>query len=162
MTVIAANQAADVVKSKSMKLTPIEDKQSREPIINLLKENALPVDDIGDNTLLFGFLNDDELSGSAGLEVFEDCALIRSISIQKKLQGKGYGVMLQKELEQIALSRNIRCLYLLTTTAEGFFKKQGFMTIQRDEVPASIRATSEFSSVCPSSAIVMKKILVNE
>ena len=145
-----------------MKLTPFNDLESREPIINLLKENALPVDDIGDHTLLFGFMDDDALSGSAGLEVFGDCALIRSISIQKHLQGKGYGVILQKELEQVAQSKNIRCLYLLTTTAEGFFKKQGFNTIQRDEVPASIRSTSEFSSVCPTSAIVMKKILVNE
>lgn len=145
-----------------MKLIQFEGKQNREPIINLLKDNALPVDDIGENTLLFGFMDDHALSGSAGLEVFGDCALIRSISIQKSLQGKGFGVILQKELEQVAQSKNIRCLYLLTTTAEGFFKKQGFITIQRDEVPATIRSTSEFSSVCPSSAIVMKKILVNE
>lgn len=145
-----------------MKLVQFDDKQSREPIINLLKENTLPVDDIGENTSLFGFMDDNTLLGSAGLEVFDDCALIRSISIQKSLQGKGFGVILQKELEQVAQSKNIRCLYLLTTTAEGFFKKQGFITIQRDEVPATIRSTSEFSSVCPSSAIVMKKILVNE
>lgn len=145
-----------------MKLTSFDDIQSRQPIINLLTENALPVNDIGENTLLFGFMNDNILSGSAGLEVFGDCALIRSISIQKSLQGKGYGAMLQKELEQVAQSNNIRCLYLLTTTAEGFFQKQGFITIQRDEVPATIRSTSEFSSVCPSTAFVMKKILVNE
>ena len=145
-----------------MKLKPFDDKQSRESIINLLKENALPVDDIGENTLLFGFMQDNALLGSAGLEIFADCALIRSISIPNTLQGKGFGVILQKELEKVALTKNIRCLYLLTTTAEGFFKKQGFNTIQRDEVPATIRSTSEFSSVCPSSAIVMKKILVND
>ena len=145
-----------------MKLIQFDGKQNREPIINLLKENALPVDDIGENTLLFGFMDDQALSGSAGLEVFGDCALIRSISIQKSLQGQGFGVILQKQLEQVAQSKNIRCLYLLTTTAEGFFKKQGFMTIQRDEVPATIKSTSEFSSVCPSSAIVMKKMLVND
>ena len=145
-----------------MKLIQFDDKQSREPIINLLKENTLPVDDIGENTSLFGFMDDNKLLGSAGLEVFDDCALIRSISIQKSLQGKGFGVIMQKELEQVAQSKNIRCLYLLTTTAEGFFKKQGFVTILRDEVPAMIRSTSEFSSVCPSSAIVMKKMLVNE
>ena len=151
-----------LLKSIIMKLTPFDDKQSRESIINLLKENALPVDDIGENTLLFGFMQDNALLGSAGLEIFADCALIRSISIPNTLQGKGFGVILQKELEKVALTKNIRCLYLLTTTAEGFFKKQGFNTIQRDEVPATIRSTSEFSSVCPSSAIVMKKILVND
>ena len=162
MTVIVVNQAVGAAKMIIMKLTPFDDKPSRESIISLLKENALPVDDIGENTLLFGFMDDDALSGSAGLEVFGDCALIRSISIQKSLQGKGFGVIMQKELEQVAQSKNIRCLYLLTTTAEGFFKKQGFITIQRDEVPDTIRSTSEFSSVCPSTAIVMKKILVNE
>lgn len=151
-----------LLKSIIMKLKPFDDKQSRESIINLLKENVLPVDDIGENILLFGFMNDNALMGTAGLEIFADCALIRSISIKNSLQGKGFGVILQKELEKVALTKNIRCLYLLTTTAEGFFKKQGFNTIQRDEVPATIRSTSEFSSVCPSSAIVMKKILVND
>jgi len=142
-----------------MELRQFDDQQSRQSIINLLKSNNLPVDDIGKSTLLFGYMDKENLSGTAGLEIYDDCALIRSISIQKKWQGQGLGVALQKELEQVAKSKSINCLYLLTTTAEGFFKKQGFDIVHRDEVPLSIQSTTEFSSVCPSTAIIMKKKL---
>ncbi len=51
----------------------------------------------------------------------------------------------------------MNCLYLLTTTAKDFFNKEGYIVVNRDEVPEPIKNSSEFSSVCPSTAIVMKK-----
>ena len=49
--------------------------------------------------------------------------------------------------------------FLLTTTAERFFPKFGFERIERTDVPASLQASIEFRSACPSSAIVMRKAL---
>jgi amino-acid N-acetyltransferase len=54
----------------------------------------------------------------------------------------------------------MRALYLLTTTAEHYFPAFGFERTTRDRVPYAVRATSEFRSVCPDSAIVMWKELV--
>ena len=45
-------------------------------------------------------------------------------------------------------------------TGSEFFAKEGFETINREIVPDTIKSTSEFSSVCPSSAIVMKKKII--
>jgi amino-acid N-acetyltransferase len=47
----------------------------------------------------------------------------------------------------------------LTTTAERYFPKFGFERIERNDVPASVQASVEFTSACPSSAIVMRKPL---
>jgi len=45
---------------------------------------------------------------------------------------------------------------LLTTTADGFFQKQGWKVIHRNEVPEKIKTSTEFASICPSTAICMK------
>jgi arsenate reductase len=50
-------------------------------------------------------------------------------------------------------------IYLLTTTAAGFFGKRGYLPADRDQAPAGIRATREFSGVCPASAAFMVKHL---
>jgi amino-acid N-acetyltransferase len=79
--------------------------------------------------------------------------------VKKGLQGNGLGKFIIAGLEKVSKQKRIDCLYLLTTTAEDFFNKEGYEVINRDDVPESIKNTSEFSSVCPSSAIVMKKVL---
>jgi amino-acid N-acetyltransferase len=48
-------------------------------------------------------------------------------------------------------------LYLITTTAKDFFNRQGYCIIQREKSPEAIKETAEFSSLCPSTAVVMKK-----
>ena len=50
-------------------------------------------------------------------------------------------------------------VYLLTTTAEQFFPKWGFVQIPRDDVPAGVQQSVEFQSACPSTAIVMRATL---
>ena len=53
----------------------------------------------------------------------------------------------------------LEAVYLLTTTAAGYFPKLGFVPVERAAVPEEIRASGEFSSVCPSSAVVMHRAL---
>jgi amino-acid N-acetyltransferase len=133
----------------------------RKFLLDILAENKLPVNDIVHNTTLFAWMADKQIKGTAGWEQFENNALIRSVSIKKDWQQHGMGSSLYKALEDAAIERGIRHLYLLTTTADGFFLKQGFSVISRDEVPEYIQNTKQFSSTCPASAIVMKKILNN-
>jgi len=131
----------------------------RKKVIDLLQESNLPVSDLSEQKELFALLQNNEVAGTGGLELFDNCALLRSVAVRKDLQGKGLGKFINRELEKISKQRGIDCIYLLTTTAKDFFSKEGYEAITRDEVPESIKATSEFSSVCPSSATVMKKDL---
>ena len=129
-------------------------------IISLLVENHLPVSDLDEYKTLFACLNHGEVVGTGGLELFSECGLLRSISVRKDSQNKGAGKFIVGELEKIAGQKGINCLYLLTTTAKDFFMKEGYETIDRNQVHVEIKKTTEFSSVCPSTATVMRKSLL--
>ena len=45
--------------------------------------------------------------------------------------------------------------HLLTNTAAGYFPRLGFAPVARDEVPAEVRGSLQFASVCPSTAAVL-------
>ena len=47
----------------------------------------------------------------------------------------------------------------MTSTAESFFIKVGFMRVERETVPASVKQSVEFKSACPVSAVCMMKEL---
>jgi amino-acid N-acetyltransferase len=131
----------------------------RQKAIDLLSENDLPVSDLTEEKRLFALLQNDEVVGTGGLEFSGDCALLRSLSVKRDLQKKGLGKSICSQLEAISKQEGIDWVYLLTTTAKDFFSRQGYESIERADVPESIKNTSEFSSVCPSSATVMKKYL---
>jgi amino-acid N-acetyltransferase len=96
-----------------------------------------------------------EVVGVAGLEVRCDNALLRSVAVRPEWRSHGVGRALVTRAIADAEARGLRALYLLTTTAERYFPSFGFHTISRDDVPADIRATAEFSGACPASATVM-------
>jgi len=52
-------------------------------------------------------------------------------------------------------------LHLLTTTAAAFFRSAGYQDADRGDAPPSIRASREFSSLCPASASYMVKDLAS-
>jgi amino-acid N-acetyltransferase len=131
----------------------------RPAILKLLLENDLPVADLDDNKTLFACLNDSDMIGTGGLEPFGKCALLRSISVRKNLQKRGLGKFIVAELEKAARQMGINSLYLLTTTAGDFFAKEGYQRIDREAVPLEIKNTSEFLTICPSTAAVMRKFL---
>jgi N-acetylglutamate synthase-like GNAT family acetyltransferase len=72
------------------------------------------------------------------------------------------GQALVRALLVHATSRGIRELYLLTTTAEEFFRWFGFERIAREAVPEPVRASVEFRESCPASATVMRARLTNQ
>jgi amino-acid N-acetyltransferase len=53
----------------------------------------------------------------------------------------------------------VPAVFLLTTTAEHYFPKFGFAHIGRQDVPTSVQTSLEFTTACPSSATVMRKLL---
>src|SRR6266498_677256 len=95
----------------------------KKAVITLLQENNLPVSDLDPDKHLFAFLQNDTIMGTGGLEFFEDCALLRSLSVKKDSRGKGLGKLINEELEKISRQKGITCSYLLTSTAKDFFAR---------------------------------------
>jgi amino-acid N-acetyltransferase len=81
------------------------------------------------------------------------------VVVEESVRGAGYGTALCDELEAQAAADGIDALYLLTTTAAGFFEARGYEAIDRNEAPPLIRQTTEFEDLCPASATCMKKSL---
>ena len=126
---------------------------------NLLQKNNLPTEDLNERTHLFGTYEEDNLVGVGGVELYGSDALIRSICVDEAYRSQGMAEILTEHIEQYAKKNGADCLYLLTTTAENYFKRKGFVKIERDSVPQNIQQSSEFSAMCPASAAVMKKNL---
>jgi amino-acid N-acetyltransferase len=145
----------EILTSPALKIAVSE--TERQEAINLLQQHGLPVSDIDDDKLLYLLLDGEKIIGTAGLEIFEDCALLRSVSVIKEEQGKGFGKVINEQIEKFTKESGINCLYLLTTTAKDFFDKQGYCVIRREDSPETVKQTAEFSSLCPASAVVMKK-----
>lgn len=131
--------------------------EERQDVIDLLKEQKLPVSDITEDTLLYLLQDEEKTIGTVGLDIFDDCALLRSVSVVKEVQGKGYGKTLAEQIEKFAKESGINCMYLITNTAKYFFDRQGYCAIDRTTAPEFIKQTEQFSALCPSSAVVMKK-----
>jgi amino-acid N-acetyltransferase len=128
--------------------------------IDLLKKNNLPTEDIHSGTQLFVIEENNEVLGTVAVEYDYDHALLRSLSVDPEKRSTGMGAKLVRFIEDYVQQQGVREVYILTTTAAGFFSKRGYVPIDRNSVPTFIQNTSEFTSICPSSAAVMKKDLV--
>ncbi|HTF17090.1 MAG TPA: arsenic resistance N-acetyltransferase ArsN2 [Chryseolinea sp.] len=123
----------------------------------LLKSSNLPADDLNvPRDLLVAYVEDGRMVGTGGLEIYGDYGLLRSLSVKLGTRGKALGTTLTGYLIEEARRRRLKSIYLLTETARGFFQRKGFVDISRDQVPVELNASSEFSGVCPKTAVVMK------
>ena len=130
-----------------------------DAVMALLAELHLPADGLRDHlpTTLVA-REDDRIVGSAAIEIYADGALLRSVAVAPACQGR-LGRRFALAAIQRAHESGAAAIYLLTTTAERYFPKLGFAPITRDEVPATVQRSIEFTSACPSNAIVMHKRL---
>jgi amino-acid N-acetyltransferase len=79
--------------------------------------------------------------------------------VDTTLRGHGVGNRLTAAALDLAGTLRVPAVYLLTTTAEGYFPRFAFSRISRGEVPRGVLQSVEFQSACPASAIVMMKAL---
>jgi amino-acid N-acetyltransferase len=129
-------------------------------ICALLERLHLPVDGVAEHlTTMVVAREAGQIVGSAALEMYEDGALLRSVAVEPGHQGRQLGHQLTDAALSLAARQGVTSVFLLTTTAERFFPKFGFEQITREQVPVSVRASVEFQSACPASAIVMRKQL---
>jgi amino-acid N-acetyltransferase len=92
------------------------------------------------------------LLGLAGLEVYGDVGLLRSVAVADGTRGQGLGRLLVENRLQFARSRRVKRVFLLTLSAERYFTSLGFTPVNREEAPSALAASPEFASACPASA----------
>ena len=135
--------------------------QDLPEIATLLEESELPTGDLHDQQLSLFLVGGagGKISVVGGLERCRNTALIRSIATSAAMRSRGLAGDIIVALENLAEAQGFDTLYLLTETAEGFFEARGYVQIERSAVPEPVRASQQFSSLCPGSATVMFKTL---
>ena len=130
----------------------------RDALRAALAKAGLPTEDVNQPEHLFWrFEVDDMPVGFGGLEPHRDVALLRSVVTLPPLRRRGIGRAIVEVLETEAMARNARAVFLLTTDAAPFFARLGYAPCGREDVPPTIRATAQFTTLCPQTATVMCK-----
>jgi amino-acid N-acetyltransferase len=127
--------------------------------IHLLKKNNLPTEDLDPGKQLFVIEEDNKVVGTVAVEYDYNDALLRSLSVSEEKRNSGIGKELVDFAEDYVQKQGVQNIYLLTTTAAGFFSKRGYKIIDRNEAPDFIKNTREYAVICSSSSAVMKKKL---
>jgi len=138
----------------------IEYKQAKQSdladIEALLKYYDLPASDCSEHLANFVVaLADGKLVGVGGFESCGDYGLVRSFAVAPEFKGNGIAETLFKKVYDQALTQGKTSLYLLTTTASGYFEKLGFSECSRSNFPEPVQLTKQFSELCPGSAVTM-------
>ena len=134
----------------------------RDAVLALLQRCELPTAGVGDrfpHGYVVALESDGSVIGVAGVEEHGQHGLLRSVAVDPAARGRGIAERLLDACVEWARAMGKETLYLLTTTADGYFARHGFEPVERAAVPDAVRASSEFSETCPSSATVMLRTL---
>lgn len=127
----------------------------------LLAACGLPTVDLTPGHLahFFGCGEPGSLRGVVGIEPLGEVALLRSLAVTAAARNTGCGQRLVETAENHARNTGARHVFLLTTTAQKFFERLGYVVADRDTAPDAIRKTSEFATVCAATAVLMRKVI---
>jgi len=144
-----------------MKTEPVYRCPSLGVAVAMLDAADLPSTDLTDAHMAHFFYSGPARAptGLVGVEFCGPNALLRSLVVEPTRRSGGIGSVLVTHAEVHARDHGARSMFLLTTTAEAFFKRRGYADAIRDDAPAEIRATREFASICPASSAFLVKQL---
>jgi amino-acid N-acetyltransferase len=142
-------------------LQPIHRGPDHAEATRLLEGASLPTSDLSGSDMKDFFYAGPATApiGIVGLQFFGSHALLRSLVVTSAQRKQGLGQRLVEHAKQHARDRGAATVYLLTTTAEAFFRSRGYVPTPRDSAPDAIRATPEFAGLCPASSAFLSKRL---
>ena len=100
-----------------------------------------------------------QIAGTAALQRFGDAGLLRSVAVEPDCRGQGTAAALVDSVEARARTLGLRELWLLTTSAQGYFAQRGYRAAARADAPPAVQTSSQFALLCPASAACMVKAL---
>ncbi len=126
-------------------------------VLALLAEASLPREGVAEHFQHFLVARaGGRVVGAVGIEPYGRSALLRSLVVAPRHRAQGLGRALTQRLLQEARLQGIKQVFLLTETAAQFFSSFGFKRIPRGEADPAVRASQEFQSCCPQSAVCMR------
>ncbi|MEZ0334635.1 MAG: arsenic resistance N-acetyltransferase ArsN2 [Gemmatimonadales bacterium] len=130
-------------------------------IRRLLREAELPTDGLEEQ---FGpgyavAMDEGAVIGAAGVERYGRFGLLRSVVVIPEARSRGAAELLVRDRLAWAGTEGLEAVYLLTTTAARYFGRLGFENVERDALPVEIRDSREFASLCPSTAVAMRRLV---
>jgi N-acetylglutamate synthase-like GNAT family acetyltransferase/precorrin-6B methylase 2 len=128
----------------------------------LLTEAGLPTDVAPHLANFLVARHQGKVVGCTGMEIQGADALFRSLAVSPGYRGTGIGRRLYDALVEKSRGKSVERAYLLTTTIAPLAETWGFRRIDRDTVPAAIRATTQFQGGCCDSAVAMWQDLRQE
>jgi len=126
-----------------------------------LKENGLPVEGVDQWVENFLILTNqkEELVGVAGFELYRGSCLLRSVAVDERFRGKGFGKGLVDAVLSNAKKKGANKSYLLTADAEVYFSKMGFEIIRRKDVDDVVLTSAEFKvDACERCTVMLKRL----
>lgn len=133
--------------------------QDLPEVLELLKQVDLPIEGVRKHFHNFFTIKKDNLTvGCGGIEIYENVGLLRSLAIHPSIQAKGNGQQMVGRIEEYSAEKGIYNIYLLTETAEKYFQKLGYKIIPREEADPRIKQSIEFTTLCPSAPVMMKRL----
>jgi amino-acid N-acetyltransferase len=129
----------------------------------LLNESNLPVADLDTAPGLRFWVTEDNgrIIAAIGFERHGSAGLLRSLVVSASQRKRGLGQELVATLEREARGAGVDLLVLLTDSAESFFTHLGYAVVDRRNISEEIKQSTEFRSLCPSSAVCMTKSLLS-
>ncbi len=155
----------DAIIDRQYPKTIIKATENRiDDIFTLLDNAQLPKEGVQKNlhnSFIVPVKNTNKLLGCGNLEIYEDEALLRSLAVHSSYYNKGLGSQLVKHIHEYATNIGIKRIYLLTTTAETFFKKFNYHIIARTDVSPKVQQSVELKSLYPRHTTCMVKNFKN-
>lgn len=145
------------MNSQSLTLRPAEP-SDLAAVTRLLVTAKLPADGLDEQfgpSYVIATMGS-EVVGAEGIERYGDTGLLRSAVVSDRWRGRGIGDRLTRNRLAWAKEQQIRELWLLTTTAEDWFTRYGFLPADRAAAPAAMQESREFRDACPASATAMR------
>ncbi|MBF6593735.1 MAG: GNAT family N-acetyltransferase [Thermaceae bacterium] len=125
-------------------------------VLALLEVAQLPLAGVKEHLQNFILaLDSDRIIGCAGLEIHEDAGLLRSVAVDEAYRLHGLGEKLTRGILELAQHQGLSSLSLLTTTAQNYFPRFGFVPIEPSQLPRSLNDSEELSGACPDTAVGM-------
>jgi arsenite methyltransferase len=126
----------------------------------LLEECGLPPMGFADPALrMWAAFAGGELVGMAGLEPHGTTGLVRSVATRPAWRGRGVADALVGAVVGAAAAAGMARLWLLTESAEEYFRRRGFTTVPRAAADPQLAASAEFQSGHCAAAVLMTRPL---
>ena len=126
----------------------------------LLKTYTLPTGGLAQHLPSYLVVEDaGRIVASAGLELYGIAALLRSVAVQQDYRNRGLARAMVNQLIKQARSQGVRAVYLLTATAQQYFRRMGFETLPREAVDPAVTTSAEFGDSCCATAVAMRLAL---